>query len=143
MPWEDTGGPTGSGVPPEPMRRTETLLDPALTASRNRPSAERWIAPCEPRPLPRPAPPVRKGEPGIGVSDPSACRTKTATVLAPAALSFTYVWPTTGEPGGAAAAVPVRPARPNASRLPPTANVVLVFMCGAPLRSDGGMRRFD
>ena len=48
-----------------------------------------WIAPCEASPAPVPAPPVANGEPGSGVSEPSACRSNAPIVLVPAVLSLT------------------------------------------------------
>ncbi len=47
------------------------------------------MAPCEGRPAPLPAPPAVKGEPGIGVSEPSAWRSNAAIVFEVAVLSFT------------------------------------------------------
>jgi hypothetical protein len=47
--------------------------------------------------VPVPLPPVAKGEPRVGVSVPSPCRSKAATVLATAVLSFTYTCPTTSD----------------------------------------------
>jgi hypothetical protein len=71
------------------MRSTEIWLLPASTASRYFPSGLTWSAPCEPMPFPVPAPPVAKGEPAMGVSVPSAWRSKAAIVFTPAVLSFT------------------------------------------------------
>ena len=48
-------------------------------------------------PCPVPAPPAANGEPGIGVSVPSAWRSKPAIVFVPAVLSLTYRCPTTDE----------------------------------------------
>ena len=89
MPPEETGWPTCTGTPPAVTRSTEIWLLPASTASRYRPSGVAWIAPCEPRPAPRPAPPMVNGEPGMAVSEPSACRSNPAMVLAVAVLPLT------------------------------------------------------
>ena len=47
--------------------------------------------------MPVPAPPAENGDPALGVSVPSACRSNAAIVLVPAVLSLTYTCPTTGE----------------------------------------------
>jgi hypothetical protein len=53
--------------------------------------------PCEAIPLPVPTPPATNGEPGIGVSIPSAWRSKAPIVFTPPVLSLTYTCPTTGD----------------------------------------------
>src|SRR5580704_14805417 len=77
--------------------RKPTWLLPASTAITNRPPAENCKAPCEASPDPVPAPPATNGDPGTGVSEPSACRSNAPIVLVPAVLSLTYTCPTTGE----------------------------------------------
>ena len=68
-------GAAGAGVsePPLPTASTEIWLLPASTASTQSPSAVVWIDPCDPMTVPVPAPPAAKGEPAVGVSEPSAC----------------------------------------------------------------------
>src|ERR1700678_373868 len=98
---------------------TEIWLLAASTASRYRPLPVIWIAPCDAKPLPFPAPPALNGDPASGVSDPSAWRLNAPIVFVPAVLSLTYTCPTTREKVGAAeavagtatATVPRRPSR--------------------------------
>ena len=71
------------------MRRTEIWLLPASTARRYRPFPLSCSEPWEATPCPVPAPPTAKGEPGIGVSDPSEWRSNPATVFTPVVLSLT------------------------------------------------------
>src|SRR5437763_14575680 len=94
---------TGVSDPSKWIRRTDTWLLPASTASRRRPSALRCSDPCDASPAPLPAPPAAKGDPGSAVSVPSAWRARPATVFVPEVLSLTYRWPTTGDLGAAAA----------------------------------------
>ena len=86
IPPEDTGWPTRTGTPSSVMRSTETWLLPASTASRYLPSLVTCIAPWDARPEPSPMPPAGNGEPGIGLSEPSACRSNPAMVLAGAVV---------------------------------------------------------
>ncbi len=88
-PPDGTGLPTGTGTPSAATRSTEISSLPASTASRYRPSGLDCSAPCEPSPPPAPLPPAVNGEPGVGVSEPSACRSKPTTVFSPASLPFT------------------------------------------------------
>src|ERR1700733_12942716 len=119
---------TGSWPPEETTRSrdsepsklilsTEIWLLPASTASRYRPLSAIWIAPCDARPVPFPAPPALNGDPASGVSDPSAWRLNAPTVFVPTVSSLTYTCPTTGDEVGAAeagagttaAAAPIEP----------------------------------
>ena len=81
-PPDQTGTRRGSGCVAM-SRSTENCLLPASTATRYRPWGEVWMAPCEARPSPEPAPPITKGDPARGVRDPSAWRSNAATVLTP------------------------------------------------------------
>ena len=82
-------------IPPEPIvlrsarpfgltAKDEIWLLPALTANSQRPSALNTSAPCEPRLLPAPTPPVATMPAAVRL--PSAARLKIATWLLPAAL---------------------------------------------------------
>src|SRR4051794_22606866 len=84
---------TSLRAPSRLIRSTDTWSLPASTATTKRPSLEVWIAPCDARPEPVPAPPVLNGEPAVGVRLPSACLSNAPTVFVPAVLSFTYTWP--------------------------------------------------
>src|SRR5450755_4565936 len=64
---------------------------------------------------PVPTPPVWNGDPGSGVSVPSAWRSNAAIVLVTAVLSFTYTCPTTFD-ADALADVAATPVMANASR---------------------------
>src|ERR671936_1281530 len=88
---------TGASEPLPRIRRTEIWLLPASVASRKRPSALCCREPCEATGAPFPLPPAAKGDPGGGVRLPSALRSNPAIVLAPAVLSLTERWPTTGD----------------------------------------------
>src|SRR6185503_17156279 len=102
---DPTGSPTSAGVPSLRTLSTDTWLLPASTTRRNLPSGLAWIAPCDPSPVPVPAPPIATGDSGAGVSEPSACRSRTSTVLVPTVFPSTYAWPTTGEAESALAVV--------------------------------------
>jgi hypothetical protein len=98
-----------------------------------------WTAPSEARPAPVPAPPAVNGDPGSGVSVPSAFRSNAAIVFVPAVLSSRYTCPTTGDQcadadaaAGTATTAPAatRPAaieshRRDASKRPPPASPVV------------------
>src|SRR2546422_1825890 len=60
-------------------RKMETSLLPALTANSQRPSTLKTTAPCDPRPLPVPVPPVATVPATVSV--PSAARAKIATAF--------------------------------------------------------------
>ena len=90
VPPDETGlSSTRRNEPPLRIRSTEIWLLPASATRRKRPSLDAWSAPCEPMPAPVPAPPAANGEPAIGESEPSACRSNPATVFMLAVLSFT------------------------------------------------------
>src|SRR3989442_9563486 len=115
-PFEETGPPpTGSSAPSGLIRSTEISLLPASTVNRYRPSLLSCSAPWEAIPFPVPTPPAANGEPGIGVSVPSAWRSKPAIVFTPPVLSFTYTCPTTPDVADAAPAS-TAPAVASASR---------------------------
>ena len=75
--------------PPGRMRNTEISSLPGSVARRYRPSAVSWSPPAEPNGAPVPAPPASNGEPAIGVSDPSARRSKPAIEFRPAVFWLT------------------------------------------------------
>src|SRR5256885_1112867 len=75
--------------------RTATSFAAAFTAMRYRRSDDNCRAPAEPVGLPMPAAPASNGVPAIGVSVPSAWRSKPEIVLCPAVLLLTYTWPVT------------------------------------------------
>src|SRR6266516_2809174 len=115
-PFEETGPPpTGTSEPSGLIRSTEISLLPASTANRYRPSLLSCSAPWEAIPFPVPTPPAANGEPVIGVSVPSAWRSKPAIVFTPPVLSFTYTCPTTPDVADAAPAS-TAPAVASASR---------------------------
>src|SRR3989449_7364626 len=80
-------------------RKMETSLLPALTANSQRPSALKTTAPCDPRPLPVPVPPVATVPATVSV--PSAARAKTATAFPD--VRFIRVYTAPGAPSAAAA----------------------------------------
>jgi hypothetical protein len=71
------------------MRRTEMSLLAGSVARRYRPSLDSWSPPADPNAAPVPAPPASNGEPGIGVSEPSAWRSKPSIVFWPVVLPLT------------------------------------------------------
>src|SRR6266702_7026691 len=80
-------------------RKMETSLLPALTANSQRPLSLRTSAPCEPRPLPVPVPPVATVPAAVSV--PSAARAKTATAFPD--VKFIRVYTAPGAASAAAA----------------------------------------